>query len=154
MTTRLATLHDLAELVPLFDAYRQFYGYPSDPDLATHFLQQRLHSASSYIVLAPDASGKACGFCQLYPSYCSLEAAPVLTLYDLFVQPAQRRHGLGKVLLGAAEQLARDGGFVRLDLSTARSNTAAQALYTAQGWALDTVYLHFSKWPAQASTPA
>ncbi|HZS56572.1 MAG TPA: hypothetical protein VFA65_19350 [Bryobacteraceae bacterium] len=32
---RQATVQDLELIVPLFDAYRQFYGQPSEPDRVT-----------------------------------------------------------------------------------------------------------------------
>jgi hypothetical protein len=42
VSVRLATLQDLEQLVPLFDGYRQFYGKPSDLELARRFLSDRL----------------------------------------------------------------------------------------------------------------
>ena len=41
VTVRQATISDLDLSVPLFDAYRQFYGKPGDAALAWQFLQER-----------------------------------------------------------------------------------------------------------------
>ncbi|MDQ6698622.1 MAG: GNAT family N-acetyltransferase, partial [Acidobacteriota bacterium] len=38
---RQATVADLHLLVPVFDAYRQFYRQPSDPERARRFLLER-----------------------------------------------------------------------------------------------------------------
>lgn len=145
ITTRLATLEDLPRVAPLFDAYRQFYEQPADLALATRYMQDRIRRDESLILLAEDESGESVGFCQLYPTFCSVAARPVMTLYDLFVTPAARRRGAAKALLMAADTLAVRRGVARLDLSTARSNVDAQALYTSLGWARDDVFLTFSK---------
>ncbi len=142
---RLATLADAARIAPLFDAYRQFYQQAPDLPLARNFITERLQANQSEILLAELNNGEAAGFCQLYPSFCSILAAPVYVLYDLYVAPTARRLGLGAALLEAAEQHARTNGYARLDLTTARTNLPAQALYQAQGWTLDAVYIAYSK---------
>ena len=137
MTTlqiRAATVNDVAALAPLFDAYRQFYEQPSDPVLAREFLSARLQRGESVVLLAFDADGRAMGFVQLYPTFCSVAAARIFILYDLFISPAVRRGGTGAALLGAAASFARSEGAVRLELSTAPTNHAARALYQREGW--------------------
>jgi GNAT superfamily N-acetyltransferase len=134
MRIRRATLEDLDLLVPLFDGYRQFYAQPSDPLLAREFLSARLQRGESVVLLASDAEGRAMGFAQLYPTFCSVAAARIFTLYDLFICPEARRGGVGASLLRVAADFARSAGAVRLELSTARTNQAAQALYEREGW--------------------
>ena len=144
ITTRLATPADLDVLAPLFDAYRQFYAQPADLAQARAFLAERMQRQESVILLAvaPAVSaapgtdscidtsaedGRVIGFCQLYPTFCSVEARPIYALYDLFVRPEARRSGVGKALLLAAESLAAAHGKCRMDLTTARTNLMAQA---------------------------
>jgi GNAT superfamily N-acetyltransferase len=134
MTIRLATIEDLDLLVPLFDAYRVFYRKSSDPDLARRFLSERLRNNQSTIFLALRPDGTAAGFTQLFPTYSSAAAAPILILNDLFVDPDCRRQGVGGLLLDAAVRFGRDTGAVRLTLSTEVTNSAAQALYESEGW--------------------
>ena len=140
-----ATKADVAAIAQLFDAYRQFYQYPPDLALASSYIAERIEKAESVILLAQDASGKALGFCQLYPTFCSLEAKPIYALYDLYVAPAARGAGIGNLLLLAAEQSAREHGMCRLDLTTAKTNLPAQAAYEALGWVRDEVYFSYSK---------
>ena len=78
---------DAALIAPLFDAYRQFYEQPADADAALAFITARLERGESVILLARRPDGSALGFCQLYPSFCSVLAAPIYVLYDLFVVP-------------------------------------------------------------------
>jgi ribosomal protein S18 acetylase RimI-like enzyme len=143
--TRLATLADLDVVASLFDQYRQFYLQAPDLPLATGFIRERLLNRESVILLATDEAHGVIGFCQLYPSFCSVEAKPIYTLYDLFVMPEVRRGGAGKALLLAAERHTAASGRARMDLTTARTNRAAQSVYEALGWVRDDVFLAYSK---------
>jgi ribosomal-protein-alanine N-acetyltransferase len=134
---RVATAADASRIAPLFDAYRQFYGLPSDPPLAQRYLAQRLALGESVVLLAEDAGGKALGFVQMYPTFSSLHAARVFVLYDLYVAPDARRLGVARRLMEAAATYARTAGAVALTLQTARTNDAAQRLYEALGWRRD-----------------
>ena len=143
LTLRHATLDDLDQLAPLFDAYRRFYEQPGDVARASAFLHDRLERDESTILVAEDA-GQLVGFCQLYPTWCSVEAARIFVLYDLFVDDGARRGGVGRQLMLAAQAFAREAGAVRLDLSTARTNAKAQALYESLGWQRDDVYFVYN----------
>jgi hypothetical protein len=87
---RKATAEDLNLLVPLFDAYRQFYRQPSEPERARGFLLERFQHSQSVIFLAFEGA-PAVGFTQLYPSFSSSAMARIFILNDLFVAPAARR---------------------------------------------------------------
>jgi len=140
---RQATIFDLDLLVPLFDAYRQFYRRPSDPDLARRFLLERFQHNESIIFLAMREDGSAVGFTQLYPSFSSASAARILILNDLFVSPEARQKGVGRLLLEAAVRFGREVGAVRLTLSTEVTNETAQALYENQGWQRQTEFYSY-----------
>ncbi len=139
MEIRQANIADVDLLVPLFDAYRQFYRQASDIERARSFLQDRLQLEQSVILLAFEGS-KALGFTQLYPSFSSGAMARIFILNDLFVSPEFRRQGAGSALLEAAAQFGRNAGALRLALSTEITNNAAQAVYERQGWKRDTVF--------------
>ena len=51
-----------------------------------------------------------------------------------------RRSGVARRLLEAAVRYGREAGAIRLSLSTAHTNTAAQALYASAGWERDEVF--------------
>lgn len=139
---RRAESADLHQIAPLFDAYRRFYGRPSDPELATSFISERLEQGESVIFLA-EIAGKAVGFVQLYPSFDSVEARPVWILHDLFVRSEARGLGAGRALMNAATGLARETRACGLSLATAVDNTVAQALYESLGYTRDRRFFHY-----------
>jgi ribosomal protein S18 acetylase RimI-like enzyme len=143
--TRVAQISDLEPIALLFDAYRQFYAQPPDLQLATSFIRDRIKKSESVILLALDGDQQVIGFCQLYPTFCSVEARPIFARYDLFVAPEVRRSGAGKVLLRAAEELATARGMARIDLTTAKTNRPAQAAYESLGWTRDEVFYAYSR---------
>src|SRR5262249_17579913 len=76
VTVHQATLAEIEDIVPLFDAYRQFYGNPGNPEDCRAFLRERFKYNQSIIFLANDGKGAAVGFAQLYPSFSSGFPAP------------------------------------------------------------------------------
>jgi GNAT superfamily N-acetyltransferase len=55
-------------------------------------------------------------------------------LEELYVVPDRRGHGLGRALMEAAIELARERGAVRMDLGTGEGDVAARALYESLGF--------------------
>ena len=139
-TVRQATVRDLDQLVPLFDQYRQFYGRTSDLCAARKFLQARFHHEESTVFIAYEDQ-RAIGFTQLYPSFSSISLARIFILNDLFVHEQARRKGVASALMSAVVQFAAASGADRLSLSTANTNSAAQALYRSVGWKRDDQFL-------------
>jgi ribosomal protein S18 acetylase RimI-like enzyme len=145
VATRLAVSGDLESVAGLFDSYRQFYAQAPDLPLARQYIGERFHRGESVLIVAESGKGGLVGFCQLYPTFCSVRAAPTFVLYDLFVAPAARGAGAGKALMLAAERHAKASGAARMELSTARSNSVAQALYESLGWKRDDDFFVYGK---------
>ena len=145
ITVRQATLSDLEALVPLFDAYRQFYGRVSDRDAVRDFLLARSNHGESVLFIAFDDNSPV-GFTQLYPSFSSVSLARTFVLNDLFVSESARRKGVASQLMSAAVAFARTLGAVRVSLSTATTNETAQAVYQSTGWKRDEQFFvyHFA----------
>ncbi|HET7444450.1 MAG TPA: GNAT family N-acetyltransferase [Solirubrobacterales bacterium] len=55
-------------------------------------------------------------------------------LQELYVVPGLRGRGIGRVLLEAAMDLARETGAAGIDLNTGETDTAARALYESAGF--------------------
>ena len=142
---RAANIFDLEPLALLFDQYRQFYEQTPDIILAKNFIAERLNKQDSVILVAENAAQKLIGFCQIYPSFCSVAAAKIGVLYDLFVDSSARKTGAGRALMLAAHEHATNNGFARLDLTTAKNNVKAQALYETLGWVRDGVFYAYYK---------
>ncbi len=135
---------DLKQVARLFDAYRQFYDEKTDLLLAQQYLEARITNNESVILVAENEQGTLDGFCQLYPTFCSVVAQPIYVLYDLFVAPETRGKGVARHLLDGAVLVGKESGKARLDLSTAKSNLKAQAVYEAHGWIRDNDFLTYS----------
>lgn len=127
---------DLDALAALFDAYRQFYGQPSDIARARQWLRERLRFGES-VVLVARRDGTAVGFVQLYPMFSSVRTAKTWILNDLYVDAGARRQGVARQLLDAAAVFAREDGAAGISLETTQDNHAARALYRAAGWQED-----------------
>ncbi len=135
-----AGVGDLDTLVPLFEAYRDFYECELDEPGARRFLGERLANGESTVFLAWAGEGddrRAVGFAQLYPTWGSLELGPAWVLYDLFVDPDARRGGVGRALLDHAVEFCRGQGAKFVLLETAKDNIRAKGLYESAGWKVD-----------------
>jgi GNAT superfamily N-acetyltransferase len=145
LETFRAAAKDVPLLAPLFDAYRVFYGRSSDLKLAENFLSDRLNADESVIFYCRQLSSDSpVGFTQLYPSFSSVSVGRIWILNDLFVSPEVRRLGVGRVLIQAAHDHARDTGALRVVLSTAHTNKTAQMLYESVGYIQDTEFRSYS----------
>jgi ribosomal protein S18 acetylase RimI-like enzyme len=142
---RHANTDDLEALAVLFDQYRQFYEQMPNVVLAKNFIAERLNNKDSVIFVAENEAKNLVGFCQIYPSFCSVAAAKIGVLYDLFVDASARKTGAGRALMLAAHEYAAKNGMARLDLSTAKNNLTAQALYESLGWVRDEVFYTYNK---------
>ena len=134
-----ASSRHLGLILPLFDAYRQFYKQRSNLPKARTFLRERLKRGESVIFLAMDGK-KPVGLIQLYPSFESVTMRRVWILYDLFVTPAARKRGAAKMLMEHARQFATKTKAKGLILETAIDNRPAKKLYEQLGWKRDTAF--------------
>jgi len=64
----------------------------------------------------------------------TFRAQPLLNIHDLAVLPQHRGRGVGRALLLAAEERARQKGCCRLTLEVRDDNAAARALYRRCGF--------------------
>jgi ribosomal protein S18 acetylase RimI-like enzyme len=142
LTLVRADLEHLEILTPLFDAYRVFYEQPTDLAGARDYLRERLSYLESAIFLALDDQ-KGLGFTQMYPSFTSIYMERIWILYDLYVVPEARGLGIGRALMDRAQRFARESGAKRVELSTARDNRPAQALYESLGYQRDEAFYFY-----------
>ena len=138
-----ATLDQIEDLVPLFDAYRVFYKQPSDLEAARTFLSERLYLGESMIFLAYH-EGRPVGFTQLYPLFSSTSMKRIWLLNDLYVVPDLRGQRIGEQLIQRAADVMRSFGAVRLKLSTQTTNLSGQKLYERVGFVRDTEFYAYN----------
>jgi len=99
---------------------------------SARFFLQELGVPCSRSMIAV-TSGKTVG----YIIYWFL--ASEIDIHNLAVDPAYRRQGIGRSLLAAVIEEARDSGLSRVTLEVRKSNDAAQRLYQSLGFAVQGV---------------
>ena len=105
-TIRQAVLADTDGLVPLFDAYRSFFA-GEEPTGSREFLTERLTKNDAVFFMSFDGE-IANGFLTLYPLFSSWYATTIWFLSDLYVAPEYRNQRLGRELVAAAKEFARE----------------------------------------------
>lgn len=138
-----ATSGDIERIAPLFDQYRRFYDQPSDLEAARSFLADRLSRDESVLFYA-SVEGTVVGFVQMYPSFSSVSLRRLWILNDLFVSPDSRGQSVGRRLLEAAADFARQTKARGLTLKTAHDNLPAQRLYESLGWRRDSRFCSYN----------
>jgi len=128
----------------LFNEYRKFYNQESDVKKSTSFLRDRLSNNESEIFLCLDEQNQAVGFMQLYRSFSSVGLRKIYILNDLYVDNNSRGKGVGRFLIRAAKKFALENQVTKITLTTAKTNTAAQNLYEAEGYVRDNEYFVYS----------
>ena len=127
---QVATPDDAPGLLPLFTA---FYREHFQPGTAKAIREHMAAAAAFDTVLVATLGDEVVGFASLRILPQIESGVPHAELADLFVAESQRRRGVGRALLAAAEQLARSRGARALALVTGFDNGGARAFYRAGG---------------------
>jgi len=140
------TQQTIGEVVPLFNAYREFYGQSSDLQQAEQFIQERVMGGESIIFLAY-LEEKPVGFAQLFPVFSSVAMKRAFLLNDLFVGKQARKQGVAQALMEQCYAYCQQEDARYMMLETARDNVQAQKLYEKMGMTIDdTVYYYSIYW--------
>ena len=118
-------------LLPLIAAYQGFYEVDDvDNDRNRLFFRRFLApSEDGRLLAARDADGAILGYACLYWHFSSLAATETVLMNDLFVAPEARGRGVGRALIEATADVARERGAAWVEWSTAPDNHTAQRLY-------------------------
>lgn len=117
------------------DAKRFIEAAKSTPLRYAQFLKSQL-ARPDVIVIVAEEDGALLGYAYAASEgfdYMSLRG-PAGVIHDLFVDPARRREGVGRMLLEAAMAGLKSLGAERFVLSTAYRNETARSLFAAMGF--------------------
>jgi ribosomal protein S18 acetylase RimI-like enzyme len=89
---------------------------------------------TEFLLAAPGDGAPAAGVCQLRYRLSVWTGAEDCWLEDLYVDDAARGTGLGRALVEAAFERARERGCRRIELDVNEQNTAALAFYESLGF--------------------
>lgn len=129
MAIRAATREDESRWRELWAGYNAFYE-EDVPEAVTQSTWRRiLNPAVPVLGRVAELDGRVVGFSNSVLHESTWEAAPICYLEDLFVDPAVRGHGVGRLLLQDLVVLARQNGWPKLYWHTRGNNVTARRLY-------------------------
>jgi ribosomal protein S18 acetylase RimI-like enzyme len=127
--------HQLA-VVELTDAYSRDVmgaGKPLDDDVKAR-LVPGLRAHPTTLVFLAYALERPVGMALCFRGFSSFAAKPLINVHDLSVLQAFRGKGIGRQLLGAVIEHAKQTGCCKVTLETQEQNHAAQRLYRSLGF--------------------
>jgi ribosomal protein S18 acetylase RimI-like enzyme len=131
-TVRLATAADASALGRLLHTFNTEFEEPTpDADVIAERAAPLIESGEVTVLFAGDGPD---GFAQLRFRPSLYTGALDAYLEELYVVPERRGHGLGRALLEAAMEHARQRGAAHIDLGTSEDDVAARALYESAGF--------------------
>jgi GNAT superfamily N-acetyltransferase len=127
---RHASAADAPAFGELLHAFNVEFGESTpDPDVIAERAVPLIETGEITVIFAGDQPE---GFAQLRFRPSLYTGALDAHLEELYVVPERRGHGLGRALLDAAMEYARERGAARIDLGTSEDDTAARALYESE----------------------
>jgi GNAT superfamily N-acetyltransferase len=132
---RAARSGEEGDVVPL---YEWLFAAPGakpaswDERRAAVALRQAIESHDCCVLVADDG-GELIGFCTGYQDIHSVRFGYRAWVEDLAVHPDHRSQGVGKSLLNAARDWARERGATHLELDSAEPRTDAHRFYEREG---------------------
>jgi GNAT superfamily N-acetyltransferase len=108
-------------------------GYETPPQEAAERLAPVLRDSQGTLLVAADY-GPLVGLIALHWTPMLQDPRPVARITTLVVDEAERGRGIGRLLLKAGAQAARQAGCDQLELTTGLQREEAHAFYRAQGF--------------------
>jgi GNAT superfamily N-acetyltransferase len=113
----------------LFDAYTRFYEREPDEAIASYAWSRIMDPAVAMYAIVAEVDGRVVGIANYLTHDSTSALRPVCYLQDLFVDPAERTHGVGKQLIDWLVAETRRRKWSRLYWSTRETNYRARGLY-------------------------
>lgn len=127
-------VEEFEELLPLIAAYQRFYEAEEISEERNRvFFRRFLAPSEDGLLLGARSDGRLIGYACLYWHFSSLEACESVLMNDLYVDGTARGQGVGRALIEASAEVARERGVPFVEWSTAPDNHTAQRLYDSLG---------------------
>jgi len=128
------TVEEFEQLLPLIAAYQRFYEAEEiDETRNRAFFRRFLAPSEDGLLLGARREGRLVGYACLYWHFSSLEAVESVLMNDLYVSEEARGEGIGRALIDATAEVARERGAPFVEWATAPDNHTAQRLYDSTG---------------------
>lgn len=140
MTKKRAPIHirpvkpeDYEAWRPLWDDYNAFYertGPTALPDEVHDALWRRFFDASEPVhCIVAERGGRVVGICHYIYHRSTSRLELLCYLQDLFTLAEERGHGVGRALINAVYEIAKEAGCKRVYWQTHTTNTPGRTLY-------------------------
>jgi len=133
VTVRAVAPADHEAWLPLWDGYNAFYGRAGatalSPDITAMTWSRFFDAYEPVHALVAEADGQLLGLAHYLFHRSTTRIEPSCYLQDLFTVPAARGRGVGRALIEAVYEQAREAGCPRVYWQTHESNATAMALY-------------------------
>jgi len=133
MTIRDVAASDYEPWLTLWNGYNAFYGRSGPTALPAEVTQttwQRFFDAREPVyALVAELDGSLIGLTHYLFHRSTTLIAPICYLQDLYTAPERRRTGVGRALIEAVYECARDAGSPRVYWQTHETNLVGQRLY-------------------------
>jgi GNAT superfamily N-acetyltransferase len=121
-------------LLPVIGAYQRFYEVEDvDEERNRAFFSRFLAPSEDGMLLGAWRGRELVGYACLYWHFTSLVPAETVLMNDLYVREGHRGEGVGRTLIQASAEVARERGAHHLEWATAPSNETARRLYDSTG---------------------
>ncbi len=135
VSIRRITKEEYRLVADMFNKYRLFYKQTDDIKLAESYLKERLENNEAIVYIAFDTpTHELFGFTLLYARFSSVTTIRNWHIGDLYVEPDQRKRGIGQQLLHTAINFASEQTAKFVSLNTAKDNYTAQKVYEDFGF--------------------
>lgn len=115
-------------------AYQGFY---EAEDIRTDrnraFFRRFISPSDKGMLIGAWRGDRLVGYACLYWHFSSTKAVETVLMNDLYVEEAARGQGIGRALIEASAEIARERGAPKLEWSTRPDNVVAQRLYDSTG---------------------
>jgi GNAT superfamily N-acetyltransferase len=133
MIIRAVATTDFDQWLPLWEGYNVFYkrvGPSAVPAEVTRMTWMRFFDSYEPVhALVAERSGQLLGLAHYLFHRHTTMIEPVCYLQDLFTSEQARGQGVGRALINAVYDRAREAGSTRVYWQTQETNVVAQALY-------------------------
>ena len=130
LTVRGVTRGDFAEWEPLWRGYNRFYGRDQFPAEITRMTWSRFFDAYEPVhALVAQRAGRLVGLVHYLFHRSTIQIEPSCYLQDLYTDETARNQGVGRMLIEAVYQQARNSGAHRVYWLTHEGNVTAIRLY-------------------------
>jgi GNAT superfamily N-acetyltransferase len=133
ITVRPMAERDLQDALPLFAGYQRFYEAEPNHERNLAFFRRFLAPSDAGILLGAWEDDRLIGFACSYWTFSSTVADEIALMNDLFVEESVRGRGVGRALIEATVEAARERGLHHVEWFTAPDNVVAQRLYDRTG---------------------